>query len=149
MYNGQPFPFTTSLQATSSDSTVLACCAIGESVGQATLTYTYANLTASVGIAVTKNADGASAFFAARSGGTGAVWLPDSLQVPVGSLVEFSIFADHNVVFDSVAGAPADIPALPAGTRTVTLGKRTFATPGTFRFTCTTHRERGVVVVTP
>lgn len=149
LYGNQPVPWPL-VTVTNSDSTVVQCCASGASVGQATLTFTYQDLTASVEIAVTKSSDGASALFLASTAATGvSSWSPDSIQVPVGSLVEFATGTDHDAVFDSVPGAPSDIQALPQGTRVTSLPSRTFATAGTFRFTCTRHGERGVIVVTP
>lgn len=150
-YNGQPFPFGTSLLTmTSSDSTVVGCCAYGSSVGSATLTYTYANLQASVDMAVHQNSNGAWARLGAVTRATGSFWVPDSVHVPVGSLVEFSLFAEgkHNVAFDSIPGAPADIPT-PTQTVPPVIVARTFSTAGRFPFRCTLHGETGVVIVTP
>lgn len=151
LYNGQPFPFGTSLLTmSSSDSTVAECCAYGESVGSATITFAYANLQASVDIAVHPNSNGAWARFGAITRVTGSFWAPDSAHVPVGSLVEFSLFAEgkHNVVFDSIPGAPADIPT-PSQTVPPVIVARTFSTAGRFPFHCTLHGETGVVIVTP
>jgi hypothetical protein len=151
MYNSEPFPFNTALLTTaSSDSTKVECCAFGVSVGSATLTYSYNGAQASIGISVHQNSAGASARLTASTNPNTGVssWVTDSVQVPVSSLVEFALFPDHNVVFDSVPGAPSNIPA-PGGTASsVFVFPRSFATPGVFTFHCSVHGESGVVVIT-
>jgi plastocyanin len=50
----------------------------------------------------------------------------------------------HNVFFDAQTGAPADI----GGENANVTVQRTFATPGTYRFTCHIHPSmHGTVVV--
>ena len=95
---------------------MVGCCAYGASVGSATITYAYANLQASVDIAVHPNSAGAWAIFGAITRATGSFWVPDSAHVPVGSLVQFSLFSEgkHNVTFDSIPGVALVVTAHPA-----------------------------------
>lgn len=74
----------------------------------------------------------------------GTVFSPPSLTIEQGEEVLFHIQGeDHNVDFDPVAGAPADIPTV--GDTTVS---RTFATVGTFPYACTVHANMtGEIVV--
>jgi plastocyanin len=148
-YNQAPLVSTSIIMA-SSDSTVVGCCAFGESVGSATLTYFYNGLQASIGIAVHANDAGAVAQFTGYTRNDGSFWLPDSVHVAAGSLVQFAVFAEgkHNVAFDSVPGAPSDIPT-PTQTTGPVIVARTFAQAGRFPFHCTLHGETGAVVVTP
>ena len=148
-YNQQPLT-STSIIVASSDSTVVGCCAFGTSVGSATLTYSYNGLQASIDMAVHANSAGAVAQLIAFTRNGASFWLPDSVHVPVGSLVQFSVFAEgkHNVAFDSVPGAPSDIPT-PTQLVGPAIVARTFAQAGRFPFHCTRHGETGVVIVTP
>lgn len=151
-WNGQPFPFDQSLVTyTVSDSTVLGCCVGGSSVGTATLTAAYGGATATIGFGVVQNAAGAVARFVDavnHSNGNAPQWGPDSIAVPTGSIVEFGLSgASHNVVFDSVPGAPANVPTTPDSAASWHLVPRTFATAGLYHFRCTTHGESGVVLV--
>jgi plastocyanin len=70
---------------------------------------------------------------------------PSSLPVHVGEIVKFSFGSvGHNVFFDAQAGAPADI----GGTNANVTTSRTFATAGTYRYTCHIHPTmHGEVVV--
>ncbi|MGN6392848.1 MAG: cupredoxin domain-containing protein [Gemmatimonadales bacterium] len=70
---------------------------------------------------------------------------PSSLEVNAGEAVTFAFGAvGHNVFFDAQAGAPANIE----GTNANTSIQRTFATPGTYSYTCHIHPEmHGTVVV--
>jgi plastocyanin len=70
---------------------------------------------------------------------------PPSLAVHVGDAVKFSFGSvGHNVFFDAQAGAPADI----GGTNANVNVSRTFATAGTYHYTCHIHPEmHGEVVV--
>ena len=70
---------------------------------------------------------------------------PAPLQVHVGDAVKFSFGAvGHNVFFDAQAGAPDDI----GGTNANVNVSRTFATAGTYRYTCRIHPQmHGEVVV--
>jgi len=69
---------------------------------------------------------------------------PSSLTVAKGAAVTFTFEGvQHNVTFDNVAGAPADI-----GNSSSTSVQRVFATAGTFGYQCTIHSGmRGTVVV--
>ena len=70
---------------------------------------------------------------------------PASLTVSSGDTVTFAFGSvAHNVFFDPQTGAPADIDGVNAN---VSVG-RTFATTGTFRYSCHIHPSmRGTVVV--
>jgi plastocyanin len=70
---------------------------------------------------------------------------PGTANVVPGGTVTFAFgTVAHNVFFDAAAGAPADIP----GTNTGTSVTRTFATAGTYPYSCHIHPGmRGVVVV--
>jgi plastocyanin len=70
---------------------------------------------------------------------------PDSLIANVGDAVTFAFGSvPHNVFFDATTGAPADIGGANANISI----ERTFATPGTFTYTCHIHPfMRGKVVV--
>jgi plastocyanin len=69
---------------------------------------------------------------------------PTALTVTAGTAVTFTFEGvTHDVVFDNVTGAPADISNT-AGTSV----SRTFASRGTFPFQCTIHSGmRGAVTV--
>ncbi|MBI3792633.1 MAG: hypothetical protein HY275_17380 [Gemmatimonadetes bacterium] len=71
---------------------------------------------------------------------------PTQLNISVNTQVSFVFFAvTHNVTFDAVAGAPANI-----GNSSNTTVQRTFAVQGTFPFNCTLHPGMsGQVVVGP
>jgi plastocyanin len=61
---------------------------------------------------------------------------PASLTVSAGDEVTFDFRSvAHTVIFDPQTGTPADIGSLSANV----LVKRTFATPGTYRYTCNIH----------
>jgi plastocyanin len=76
---------------------------------------------------------------------SGLAFTPSSLPVNVGDAVKFSFgTVGHNVFFDPQAGAPADI----GGTNANLTVSRTFATAGTYRYTCHIHPTmHGEVVV--
>jgi plastocyanin len=71
---------------------------------------------------------------------------PNSLTIGVGGTVTWAFAATaHNVIFDAVAGRPADI----GGSNASASIARTFATPGTFTYQCTIHAGMsGTVIVT-
>lgn len=154
MYNGQLLISNSlALQATVSDSTVLsgsAFAASGLSVGGATITATYQGASASISFVVVPQ-DGLSGIMhLITSPSTGAwQWFPGAMHVVPGAAVEFGIgngAVQHNVVFDSVPGAPQNIPAGASGFATVS----TFETVGSFPFHCSIHGEAGVInVVSP
>jgi Plastocyanin len=65
----------------------------------------------------------------------GNVFSPFSTVIPVGGTVRFNISGDqHNVIFSSVAGAPANVNVV----QNVVVS-RTFTTRGTFAYDCTVH----------
>jgi plastocyanin len=70
---------------------------------------------------------------------------PSSLTVTTGDVVTFAFGSvAHNVFFDQQSGAPADIDGLNANVSV----QRTFATPGTYHYTCHIHPSmQGTVVV--
>jgi plastocyanin len=70
---------------------------------------------------------------------------PAAITVGVGESVTFAFgTVAHNVYFDKVAGAPADIP----GSNANTSATRAFATAGRYTYTCHIHPAmHGTVVV--
>ena len=70
---------------------------------------------------------------------------PASLTIAAGETVTFAFGSvAHNVFFDAAAGAPADIDGVNANVSV----RRSFATPGTYRYTCHIHPSmQGTVVV--
>ena len=69
---------------------------------------------------------------------------PATLTVNVGETVTFAFGSvPHNVVFTQQAGAPADI----AGNNTNVSIMRTFATAGTYAYTCHIHPSMHATVV--
>jgi len=70
---------------------------------------------------------------------------PPSLEVKTGEAVTFAFGpVGHNVFFDTQAGAPANID----GTNSNTSIQRTFATPGTYSYSCHIHPQmHGTVLV--
>ena len=70
---------------------------------------------------------------------------PSPIRIDSGGTITFAFGSvAHNVYFDAVAGAPADIP----GNNASTSVSRTFATPGTYGYSCHIHPGmRGSIVV--
>jgi plastocyanin len=70
---------------------------------------------------------------------------PSSITVKAGDVVTFAFGAvGHDVFFDAQAGAPANIGGVNANVSV----QRTFATPGTYGYTCHIHPfMHGTVVV--
>jgi plastocyanin len=70
---------------------------------------------------------------------------PPTLTTKVGHTVTFAFGSvGHNIFFDTATGAPGDIPGVNANTSVT----RTFATAGTFTYTCHIHPYmQGSVVV--
>ena len=65
----------------------------------------------------------------------GFVFAPVTTRIAVGGTVRFEFPATpHNVIFDRITGAPADIQE--TSNQTIS---RTFAVAGTFPFDCTLH----------
>lgn len=154
MYNGQLLISNSlALQATVSDSTVLsgsAFAASGLSVGGATITATYQGASASISFVVVPQNGLSGIMHLITNPGTGAwQWFPGTMHVALGAAVEFGIAngsVQHNVIFDSVPGAPQNIPVGASEFATVS----TFGTVGTFPFHCSIHGEAGVInVVAP
>jgi plastocyanin len=139
------------LPATVSDSSVISASAFGAyglSVGTASLTASYEGSPATLAFSVVPNADGVSAIvqLLVYAGGTTA-WLPAVVKARPGWTVQFNstdnTLHKHNVVFDPLPGAPADV-ALGASSF------RMFPVAGSFTYSCTVHGETGVVnVVAP
>lgn len=71
-----------------------------------------------------------------------SVFSPASLAVSAGTTVTYTFESvEHNVVFDNVSGAPANI-----GSTTSASVTRTFGTKGSFPYQCTIHSGmRGTV----
>jgi plastocyanin len=76
---------------------------------------------------------------------TSEVFTPATITVNAGEAVTFNFQSlAHNVFFDVQAGVPADIP----GNNANVAVQRTFATPGTYPYTCHIHPQmHGTVVV--
>lgn len=111
---------------------------------------TIAVIAAALGACGGGGADGAALTEAPPDGHTivgtpSLTFTPGSLTVSAGDEVTFSFGrVAHNVFFEGQVGAPADIGGQNAD-RSV---RRTFATPGTYRFICHIHPTmRGFVVV--
>ncbi len=70
---------------------------------------------------------------------------PSPVKIVPGGTITFAFGSvAHNVYFDAAAGAPADIP----GNNASTSVSRTFASPGTYGYSCHIHPGmRGTIVV--
>ena len=70
---------------------------------------------------------------------------PSSVKIASGGTITFAFGSvAHNVYFDAVAEAPADIP----GNNASASVSRTFASPGTYGYSCHIHPGmRGVIAV--
>jgi plastocyanin len=110
-------------------------------VGQATISATIGGVTGSLGVNVTPNPAGSAVVFM-----PGFVFTPFSTTINRGGVVIFDFPAEpHNVIFQNVTGAPADI--LTTSSRRVS---RTFTVAGNFPYDCALHPGMsGVVVVQP
>jgi len=75
---------------------------------------------------------------------TSSTFDPAALTVAKGTTVTFTFASvTHNVTFDAVSGAPANIPSTSGASVT-----RTFSTAGSFGYQCTLHGGmRGTVTV--
>lgn len=150
--NGAPLSNNGLLNVTSSDPTVATAggqVIYARAVGQTTINVTFNGVTASppIGIGVVPNAAGVSAQVTLQSGGGMSAFVPASVTVPSGAEVAFTFGSQHNLVFQAVPGAPANIPQ-PTSAFGV-YATRVFSTPGTFAFQCTLHGESGQIVVNP
>ena len=65
---------------------------------------------------------------------TGEKFIPPRLEITVRDSVRFNISSSHNVIFRSVAGAPANIKVV-----TDSVVVRRFTAMGTFPYDCTVH----------
>ena len=70
---------------------------------------------------------------------------PSPVKIVSGGTITFAFGSvAHNVYFDAVTGAPADIP----GNNASASVSRTFASPGTYAYSCHIHPGmRGLIVV--
>jgi plastocyanin len=138
------------LHTTSSDSSVAVAggtVIYGRSVGSATIGVVYSGHVASppIYVSVHPAANGSSAIVVNPNTMGVPAFIPASITIRAGSFVQFSIASQHNLVFDILTGAPANI-ALTVGGSYVA---RQFTTLGAFTYQCTLHGETGVVNVTP
>lgn len=152
-YGGQVLINNGGMTSSVSDNSVLAGSAfgaVGLSVGGATITATYQGSTATISFNVHQY-DGLSAIIAMDKDSTGATaWFPDTTQVQAGSFARFNTVKTHNVVFDSVPGAPPNIPLnVNAGQTNAGVATGFFSLVGTYPYHCTVHGEKGVVIVVP
>ncbi|MGH7655173.1 MAG: cupredoxin domain-containing protein [Gemmatimonadaceae bacterium] len=146
---GAPLQNNGLFTATSSDSSVATVGGLtifARSVGSAMINASYSGYHASspIGISVVPTATGVAALVADYGVG-GPAFVPQLVTIPAGLKVSFGLKPGHNVVFDSVPGAPADIS--PSASTTVT--DIQFPVAGTFTYKCTIHGETGTIVVTP
>lgn len=122
-------------------------------VGSTTITANYNGSQASIGFTIHQNSEGADGLvlMMVNTITTAAFWVPSQLEVHVGANVEFELTPSpgsvmHNVVFDSIPGAPANIAAGASGLAAF----RSFPTAGTYTYQCTLHGERGAIhVISP
>lgn len=118
--------------------------------GTASLTATYSGSQSTIVFMIHPNSMGASALvYMSEAPLTGPVpvWVPSATQVKAGWTVQFNALINHDVAFDPIPGAPADIAL---GTNDGGRVLRVFSSPGTFPYHCTIHGEAGVVnVVSP
>jgi plastocyanin len=108
----------------------------GVAVGQATITASgvRAGVTRTATIAITVSGTPPTAAVVLANS-TSDIFAPAAVDVAVGGTVTWRFgAAEHNVIFASRAGVPADIPV----TRNADVS-RTFGTAGTFTYTCTLH----------
>ena len=117
---------------------------MGRSVGSATITGSYSTSQSTITVSVHSSNNGISAIVGVQALSPPA-WVPSPVKVQVGSNVQFGIGSAHNVVFDAVQGAPANIAVGATGVNLI----RLFPTAGAFTFQCTIHGESGVINVTP
>jgi plastocyanin len=145
-YAGAALMANGTFTATSSDPSVVNVGGVfmqARSVGTATITATYQTSQATVSITVHPS-NGISALVGLQATSPPS-WVPSPVRVQVGSNVQFGIGSTHNVVFDAVPGAPANIAVGASGVSLI----RLFSTAGAFTFQCTVHGESGVINVTP
>lgn len=122
----------------------------GVSAGTATITasVTHSGITRTGTSAITVTAvEGPAPATANVAATVNSTFNPDSVRIATGGTVTWNFSSlDHNVVFNNVAGRPADI-----GTSVNTSVPRTFGTAGTFPYRCTIHAgmDGKVVVQTP
>jgi plastocyanin len=76
---------------------------------------------------------------------TAEAFTPPTITINAGDVVSFDFQSlAHNVFFDAQTGVPADIP----GTNANVTVQRTFATTGTYHYTCHIHPQmHGTIVV--
>ena len=146
---GSPLQNNGLFSATSSDSSVATVGGLtifARSVGSAMINASYSGYNASspIGISVVPTASGVAALVSDYGVG-GPAFVPASVTIPAGLKVSFALKPGHNVVFDSVPGAPQGI----SPSASTTVADIQFPVAGTFTYRCTIHGEAGVVVVTP
>jgi plastocyanin len=135
------------LHTTSSDSSVAIArgqVITGLSVGSATIGINYSGYDASPPITVSIHAAAnGSAAIVGITNFDPAAFSPASVTIKAGSFVQFSVASMHNLVFDILTGAPANIALVSTGSYVA----RQFQVPGNFTYSCTLHGETGVVHV--
>jgi plastocyanin len=105
----------------------------GVSAGVAVITASSGSVSSTVSVTVT--AAGGGFPLSADVNMPGNIFSPFSVEIAKGGSVNYVFPSDaHNVIFDNVAGKPADI--LVTSSRTVA---RTFSAAGTFTYSCTVH----------
>lgn len=155
-YDGAALKSGEPLFATISDTGVVygsAFAVLALAVGNATVTGTYNGSQATIGFSIHQGSDGADGLvlMMVNTITDSSFWVPSQLEVHTGANVRFNITpppgsVQHNVVFDSIPGAPSNIAAGASGFATY----RVFPTAGTFTYHCTLHGERGAVhVISP
>jgi plastocyanin len=132
---------TPSQNVTQASGNASATRTLGTGVGAQTATATANGLVGAPSVTFTTNVT-ATVAVANNS------FTPSTLTVPLGTTVTWQwqgMTSAHNVTFDAVSGAPANVSDMTSGS-----AQRTFNTAGTFSYQCTNHNGMlASVTVTP